>query len=100
MTSQNHSDTGFNPLSYIDIFYSLGWRLCVRHAIAIFKAKHFKGDDNMGVKTLKIVPNDKGVDEVVNPKHVKVKAKNEPEIGKEETVSNMPDGSAPTGKEN
>jgi hypothetical protein len=70
---------------------------CNRH----FQGKeHFKGDDNMGVKTLKIVPNDKGVDEVINPKHVKVKAKNEPEIGKEETISNMPDGSAPTGKEN
>ena len=54
----------------------------------------------MGVKSLKIVPNDKGVDEVINPKHVKVKAKNEPEMGKEETISNMPDGSAPTGKEN
>ena len=64
------------------------------------RQKHFKGDDNMGVKSLKIVPNDKGVDEVINPKRVKVKAKNEPEIGKEETVSNMPDGSAPTGKEN
>ena len=51
----------------------------------------------MAVKTTKIVPNDKGVDEVINPKHVKVKAKNEPEIGKETTESNMPNGDAPKG---
>ena len=51
----------------------------------------------MAVKSTKIVPNDKGVDEVINPKHVKVKAKNEPEVGKETTESNMPDGDAPKG---
>lgn len=52
----------------------------------------------MAVKSLHIEPNDKGIDEVIDPKHTKVKAKNEPEIGKETTESNMPDGSAPTGK--
>ena len=52
----------------------------------------------MAVKSMEIKPNDKGVDEVINPKHVKVNAKNEPEVGKETTESNMPDGSAPTGK--
>ena len=53
----------------------------------------------MAVKSMKIVPNDKGVDEVINPKHVKVKAKNEPTVGHEESKnSNMESGLVPDGK--
>ncbi len=43
----------------------------------------------------KIVPNDKGIDEVIDPKRVKVKATNEPEMDK--TVYEK-DENAPTGK--
>ena len=48
----------------------------------------------------KVLPNDHGYDGEVLPKEnrLKVKAKNEPEIGKEENVSNMPNGETPTGK--
>lgn len=48
----------------------------------------------------KVLPNDKNYDGEVLPKEnrLKVTAKNEPEIGKEENVSNMPNGKTPTGK--
>lgn len=44
----------------------------------------------------KIRPNDKGIDEVINPKKVKVKATNEPEMDKTEGVGEH-DLSKPTG---
>jgi hypothetical protein len=51
-------------------------------------------------KSMKIEPNDKGVNEVINPKHYKVKAKegasNEPEMDKTEGVGEH-DLSKPTG---
>jgi hypothetical protein len=54
---------------------------------------------NMDVKSLHIEPNDKGIDEVINPEHTKVKAKNEPEVGHEEHHnSNMESGLVPDGK--
>ena len=47
----------------------------------------------------KIVPNDKNCDEILPVEnHLKVKAKNEPEIGKEESKnSNMESGEVPSG---
>jgi hypothetical protein len=44
----------------------------------------------------KIRPNDKGIDEVIDPKKVKVKATNEPEMDKTEGVGEH-DLSKPTG---
>jgi hypothetical protein len=44
----------------------------------------------------KIRPNDKGIDEVIDPKKVKVKATNEPEMDKTEDVGEH-DLSKPTG---
>jgi hypothetical protein len=52
-------------------------------------------------KATKIVPNDKGVDEVINPKHYKVKgkegAKNEPDMSKTEGDKEHPNLAEPTG---
>lgn len=53
----------------------------------------------MSVKSLNIKPNDKKINEVVNPTHNKVTAKNEPEVGHEEHHnSNMESGLVPDGK--
>ena len=53
----------------------------------------------MSVKSLNIEPNNKGIDEVIDPKRTKVKAKNEPEVGHEEHHnSNMESGLVPDGK--
>ena len=43
---------------------------------------------------------DKGTPDEIVEKKVQVEAKNEPEIGKETTVSNMANGDAPTGDKN
>ncbi len=48
-------------------------------------------------KSMDIRPNDKGVNEVIDPKHVKVKAENEPEMEKTEGVGEAKDLSKPTG---
>jgi hypothetical protein len=48
-------------------------------------------------KSMEIRPNDKGVDEVIDPKRVKVKATNEPEMDKTEGVGEKKDLSKPTG---
>lgn len=47
-------------------------------------------------KSMEIRPNDKGVDEVIDPKRVKVKATNEPEMDKTEGIGEH-DLSKPTG---
>lgn len=51
------------------------------------------------VKTMKIEPNDKGVDKVINPGRIKTKTAG-PETEAGEGESNMPNGEKPTGDEN
>jgi hypothetical protein len=52
-------------------------------------------------KSMKIEPNDKGVNEVINPKHYKVKgkegAKNEPDMSKTEGDKEHPNLAETTG---